>query len=255
MPAGNSIKIEVCVDSIESGLNAQKGGADRLEVCQGLVEGGTTPSAGFLRVLRRLVDLPLHVMIRPRAGDFCYSDKEFEVMREDIETARECGAHGIVLGLLRQTGEVDRPRTAQLIELAKGMSITFHRAFDMSVDPSVALEDLVELGVSRVLTSGQEKSAWEGIELITRLVRQAGDRIHILPGGGITEQNVHEILQRSGAREFHVSASAAVESPMVFRNTRCSMGRQFGGPEYSYFSADAGRIQAFRQAACDKHGD
>lgn len=248
------IAIEVCVDSVESAVAAQAAGADRIELCSALFEGGLTPSAGLLEEVRARVSLPVAVMIRPRGADFCYSDAEFAVMKRDLVLARKLGADLIVLGLLNPNGTVARERTRELLELARPLPVTFHRAFDMSRDPREALEALIELGVERVLTSGQERSALEGLDLIADLVRLAGNRIIVMPGGGISERNLPKILRESGAREFHVSASSPRESGMTFRNSRVAMGRQVGPPEYQFSVASEARLRAFRDLADDCGG-
>ncbi|MFM7102709.1 MAG: copper homeostasis protein CutC [Verrucomicrobiota bacterium] len=241
------VLVEVLVDSVESARAAEAGGAHRLEVCQNLWEGGTTPSAGLLAALRRATPLPANVMVRPRGGDFCYSDTEFEVMRHDVTVARELGAAGLVLGILRPDGTIDEERTAELMALARPLPVTFHRAFDMTRDPWEALETLVRLGVDRVLTSGQEATVLEGAELIAELVRRAGDRIVVMPGGGIRERNVQRILKITGAREIHVSGSRSFESRMTYRNTRIAMGRPLNAPEFSWSGVDAGRVAEYRR--------
>lgn len=243
------VKFEVCVDSVAGAVAAAQGGADRLELCSALGEGGLTPSAGLLGCVRERVKLTLAVMIRPRAGDFLYSDDEFDVMCRDLLLAKQLGADMLVMGLLTATGDVDVPRTRELVALARPLPVTFHRAFDMTRDPQAALDDLIGLGIERVLTSGTERSALEGLELIVELVRHAAGRILVVPGGGISERNVAKILAASGATEFHVSASAPVASGMTFRNSRVAMGRQYGPSEYAGTVADAGRVAAFRRLA------
>jgi copper homeostasis protein len=242
-------RIEVCVDSVESALAAAAGGADRLELCAALGEGGLTPTAGLMETVRAEVKLPIAAMIRPRAGDFCYTDHEFAVMRRDLAQMKALGADMIVLGLLNPDGSVDRERTAELITAARPLPVTFHRAFDVAADAKAALECLVSLGVERVLTSGQEKSVLEGLELVTELVRLAGERILVVPGGGITERNLPRILRECAAKEFHVSASAMRDSRMVHRNTRVPMGRVLAASEFSVSQADAGRVRQFRGLA------
>lgn len=241
------VVIEVLVDSVESGRAAVEGGADRLEVCQNLFEGGTTPSAGLVAALRRAVDLPMNVMIRPRGGDFCYSDCDFEVMRHDIRIMRDLGVNGVVLGLLLPDGRVDAVRTAELIALARPLQVTFHRAIDMTRDIGEALETLVGLGVERVLSSGGEATVVEGLDALAALVRQAGERIIVMPGGGIRERNVQKVVAATGAREIHVSGSRAVESRMEYRNTRVFMGRDLRAPEFSHNQVDPGRVATYRQ--------
>ena len=239
------IILEACVDSVEAAIAAQEGGAHRVELCANLLEGGTTPSAGTIRLARESLDIGLSVMIRPRGGDFCYSDVEFQVMHRDIELAQELGADGVVLGMLNEDGSVDVERTGALVALARPMSVTFHRAFDMSRDPYEALEGLVKLGIDRVLSSGQESSALEGLDLIADLVQKAGDRIIVMPGGGITERNVERIIVHSGAREIHVAAPVNIESRMKYRNTRCFMGGELRPPEFTCTVTDADRIREF----------
>ena len=241
------VTLEVLVDSVESGRAAVEGGADRLEVCQNLFEGGTTPSAGLLAALHQAVSVPMNVMIRPRGGDFCYSDDEFEVMREDVRIARDLGASGVVFGILSPDGTVDATRTAALMVLARPLTVTFHRAIDMTRDLGEALETLIGLGVDRVLTSGGEATVLEGVDAIAALVRQAGDRIGVMPGGGIRERNVEKVVAMTGAREIHVSGSRSVESRMEHRNTRVPMGRDLRAPEFSHNQVDASRVATYRR--------
>lgn len=244
--------LEVCVESVEGAVAAQEGGADHVELCANLLEGGTTPSSGSIQQARRNLHIGLQVMIRPRGGDFCYTATEFEVMKLDIEMARKAGANGVVLGILKEDGSVDETRTRALTELARPLSVTFHRAFDMSRDPYEALETLITIGIDRILTSGQESSALEGLDLISDLVRKAGDRIIIMPGGGINERNFNRIVEQSGARELHVAAFAEVEGPMKYRNTRCFMGGELRPPEFGLLTTDAGRVRAFMRHLQEK---
>ena len=240
------IVIEVCVDSVESAMAAEQGGADRVELCDNLLEGGTTPSAGAIAVARQRLGIKLHVIIRPRGGDFCYSDVEFEVMKRDIELARQLGADGVVIGILTAEGDVDTARTRELIALARPLSVTFHRAFDMARDPFAALEDLVALGVDRILTSGQEPSVIEGLDMIAELARRAGERVIIMPGGG-TERNVAKVVAQAGVREVHVASTIGVASPMRFRNQRVFMGGELRPPEFTRFTTDPEKIRRLRQ--------
>jgi copper homeostasis protein len=237
------VTMEVCSDSIEGARAAQQGGAQQVELCDNLIEGGTTPSAGTIAVARQQLDIELNVMIRPRGGDFCYSELEFEVMKYDIQQAKQLGANGVVIGLLNPDGSVDRERTAALVELARPLRVTFHRAFDMSRDPQTALETLIELGLDRVLTSGQEASALEGLELITRLVQQAAGRIIVMPGGGINERNIQKIIAQSGATNIHITGRHTVESAMNYRNERCFMGGTLRPPEFSRLVTDSRRVR------------
>jgi len=240
--------LEVCVESVEGGIAAQRGGADRVELCANLLEGGTTPSAGSIRLARSRLDIGLQVMIRPRGGDFCYSETEFEIMKQDIALAKDAGADGVVIGILRPDGTIDAERTKALADLARPLSVTFHRAFDMASDPHQAMEILIGLGIDRILTSGQEISALEGLELICELVRRAGNRIIIMPGGGITERNFAQILERSRAREIHIAALSPAEGPMQFRNDRCFMGGELRPSEFSRLATDAGRVARYVRA-------
>jgi copper homeostasis protein len=245
----SQLTLEVCVDSVESAWAAQAAGANRIELCQALFEGGLTPSAGLIEGVRARVSLPLAVMLRPRGADFCYSDTEWDVLRRDLTLAKQLGADMLVCGVLHPDGTIDRDRLREVLDRAKPLPVTFHRAFDMTRDAIEALDILMELGVPRVLTSGQERSALEGLDLITRLVKHAGQRIVVMPGGGITERNLPKIIETSGAREFHVSASSSRDSRMTFRNSRVAMGRQIGPPEYQSSVASAERIRAFRGLA------
>jgi len=239
--------IEVCVDSVESAIASQDGGADRVELCDNLFEGGTTPSAGSIGLARERLKINLHVIIRPRGGDFLYSELEFAIMCRDIEMAKSLGADGVVIGLLTSEGEVDVDRTRQLVELARPMKVTFHRAFDVARDPFQALESLVELKLDRILTSGQEESVTEGAELIAQLIRRAHDRIIIMPGGGFTEKNVARIVSQTGAREIHVTGFVELESGMKYRNDRVFMGGTLRPPEYSRSVISSAKIQSLRR--------
>jgi copper homeostasis protein len=196
--------VEACVDSVESAMAAARAGANRLELCANLAEDGTTPSAGAIAECRRRVSIPLYVMIRPRGGDFVYSDMDFEVMHRDIAHARQLGADGVVLGLLERNGRVDAVRTAALVRAARPLDVTFHRAIDAARDLTEALEALVMAGVDRVLTSGRARTARQGAPLIARLVQRAGDRIAVLAGGGIDAGHVRSLVRRTGVKEVHL---------------------------------------------------
>ncbi|MGV3538342.1 MAG: copper homeostasis protein CutC [Rufibacter sp.] len=244
-----SIALEVCVDSVASAITAEKAGAQRVELCANLVEGGTTPSAGMIRLCRERISIGLHLLIRPRRGDFLYSDLEFEVMRQEIEVARQLGADGVVLGILHPDGQIDVQRTRRLIDEANPLSVTFHRAFDFTPDPFTALAELKELGVDRVLTSGQKPTALEGAPLLQELIQRAKNEIVILPGGGITEQNVQEVVRKTGAKEIHASARHLIESDMQFRRQNLPMGGTPLCSEYQYLAASGTRIKAMLAAA------
>lgn len=225
---------EICANSAESCVAAQQGGAHRVELCASMPEGGTTPSWGEIRLARKLIDIRLHVIIRPRGGDFLYSPLEVDIMEEDIRMAREAGADGVVFGCLTPDGELDMPVMQRLMKAAEGMSVTFHRAFDYVARPAEVLEQLVELGVDRILTSGQQPSASQGAELLAQLVKQAAGRIIIMPGCGVNESNIAELARKTGAAEFHFSARENRESRMRLRNPALSMGGAVQIDEYSH---------------------
>jgi len=227
----DEILIEICVDSVASAVAAVRGGARRLELCSDLLEGGITPSAGLIAMTRAKVSIALHVMIRPRGGDFLYTADEFEIMRRDIEMAKNLGADGVVFGLLDADGNVDSQRSSQLVELARPMDVTFHRAFDMSADLLRSLEDVCAAGANRILTSGGEPTALQGLASITTLVKAVAGRISIMPGSGIRPENARRIIEASGVREIHAGLASAVPSAMRFRNPRISMG---SAPEREY---------------------
>jgi copper homeostasis protein len=237
-----SLIVEICADSVESATVAQAAGAGRIELCSALAEGGVTPSAGLIETVRRNTDISMHVLIRPRSGDFLYNDTEFSVMRRDIDTAGEAGADGIVTGILRSDGTIDVERTALLAEYAAPMSLTFHRAFDLCRDPGKGLEDVLATGASRLLTSGQARSAIEGASVIKSLVTGAAGRIIIMPGGGIDEYNIALLATGTGASEYHLSGRKQRESMMTFRRKGIFMGDPRLQSEYTARSADAERI-------------
>ena len=202
--------LEISVESVEAALAAERGGADRLELCANLREGGTTPPAELLRSVRERVRLPIFAMIRPRGGNFLYSDGEFAAMREAIRAARESGADGFVLGLLDAQGRVDVERTRELVERASPLPVTFHRAFDASVNLKAALDDVIETGATRVLTSGGKPTAPEAFSVLGDFVRKAGERIVVMPGSGLHAGNIGEAVAETGAREFHAGLSSVV---------------------------------------------
>jgi copper homeostasis protein len=247
---GSPIRIEVCVDSVASAMAAERGGASRIELCSSLIEGGVTPSAGLIELTRAAVTLPLHVMIRPRAGDFCYEADEFETMQRDIASAKRMGADGVVFGVLRPAGDVDEDRTRQLVDLARPLAVTFHRAFDMTADLFRALDDVCATGADRVLTSGGEPTALQGSAVIAQLIVKAADRIIIMPGSGIKPESARQFVRETGAREIHVGLCTALPSPMLHRNQKVSMGA-IDDREYQRFSVLEENVRRLREAVTD----
>lgn len=224
MKYNNSNSFEVCVDSIDSLLEAETGGANRIELCDNLAAGGTTPSYGMIKQSLSLSKLPVRVMIRPRGGDFLYSNYEIDMMKEDIQMAKSLGSSGVVFGVLTEAGTIDKIKNRILIEIADPLPCTFHRAFDMCEDPQKSLEDIINLGFDFLLTSGMESNVVEGTSLISELVIQSGSRIKVMAGTGIHAQNVSELIRNTGVQHIHASASHSIASQMKFRNPRLFMG-------------------------------
>ncbi len=245
------MRFEICVDSIEGVRAAHEAGADRVELCAALVEGGTTPTLGAIRVARAVPDLRLQVMIRPRGGDFLYDDDEMAQMLADIAMAKAEGADGVVFGLLLPDGTIDIEKTKRLIDAARPMQVTFHRAFDLAADPVASLEILADLHVERVLTSGQEETALKGLPLICDLIRRADGRIIVMPGGGINSGNARLIARQSGCREMHFAALLPSESAMKFRRFNIPMGAPLGGKlgEYARTTTTRTAIRAVMERA------
>ncbi|VXD18797.1 copper homeostasis protein CutC [Marinoscillum sp. 108] len=240
--------IEVCIDSIESAINAEAGGADRVELCDNLAEGGTTPSAGLIRAVSAQIGIGLQVMIRPRGGDFLYSSAEIEAMKHDIQVAKDLKVDGVVFGCLTREGDVDLERMAELMAVARPMNVTFHRAFDMVQDPMRALDMLISLGVDRVLTSGLQPTAPEGADMIAKLVSHAASRVIILAGGGVRPHNIQQLIEQTGVRECHVSGRTILESKMTYRNPGVMMGGTTHPSEYERLVVDSAVIRSFRSA-------
>ena len=235
--------LEICAGSVESAIAARDGGAQRIELCAALEVGGVTPSAGLIAEARKINGLTLNVIIRPRGGDFLYNEYEVACMEEDIRTCRSLGVDGVVIGALTAEGDIDTVACQRLINAANGMSVTFHRAFDMCRDPHKALEELVSLGCDRVLTSGQAPTAEAGIELLEKLVKQADNRIIIMPGCGVNSNNAAKILQATGANEIHASARKSVGSGMLFRHSDVSMGNP-DSDEFARKETDVNEVRA-----------
>jgi len=218
------IEMEVCANGVASALAAQEGGAIRVELCDNLHDGGTTPSYAQIKLAKELLTISVYPIIRPRGGDFLYSDLEYNLMKADIEICKSLNCEGIVMGILKADGNVDQERCAALVELAKPMKVTFHRAFDNCINQEKALEVIIEMGCERILSSGGKITAAEGAEKLAALIKQAAGRISIMPGAGIRENNVAEIISTTGAIEFHSTAKSVVKSSMQYKNQEVSMG-------------------------------
>ena len=238
----NKTILEVCAGSVASALAAQEGGAFRIELCDNLYEGGTTPSIGTIELARKMLSIRLHVIIRPRGGDFLYSDLEYEIIKLDIERCRNAGVDGVVVGFLTADGRIDIERTREIVELARPMAVTFHRAFDMAADPFEALDDLKMTGVDRVLTSGQKNQAPDGAVLISELIARADGKIIIMPGGGLSEHNIGPFAKQVQASEYHATLRHTGESGMTFRREEVFMGGLPAIPEFSILETDPERV-------------
>jgi copper homeostasis protein len=232
-----SFQIEVVVDSIETAIGAQQFGATRVELCSNLAQGGTTPSYGLIEAVRQAITIPLYVMIRPRGGDFLYTDAEYDIMQKDIVTAKKLKADGVVFGLLKSNGVVDVARTRNLVNQSFPMKVTFHRAFDMANDPLLALRDVIATGANRILTSGQHPNALEGAAIIQQLVKLAQGKIRIMPGCGVNSENIAELVAATGASEYHFTAHRTAEGQMQYRNEKVAMGADGKEFERSLFNS------------------
>ena len=244
-----AITLEICAGSVGSCIAAQEGGAQRIELCDNLLEGGTTPSYATIAVAREKVQIALYPIIRPRGGDFLYDALEFEVMQRDITMCKQLGCDGVVIGILTPDGQVDKERCKKLVDLAWPMGVTFHRAFDMTADPLQALEDIIEIGCERILTSGQRNTATEGAVLLKTLVQQSQERIAIMVGSGVRAHNIAALVKETGAVEYHTTAKAYVESGMTYRNPNVSMGGIPGVPEYGISLTQAAEVKKIREEA------
>lgn len=237
--------LEICANSATSCIEAQQGGASRVELCAGIPEGGTTPSYGEIRTAREKCSIDINVIIRPRGGDFLYSEAEIQSMLYDIEMAKQLKVHGVVFGSLTPDGDIDTTLLNRLVAAAKPeLSVTFHRAFDVCRDPFAALEQIIAAGCDRILTSGQQSNAVKGIPLIAELVTRAAGRIIIMPGCGVRENNIAEIEARTGAREFHTSARSIVRSQMLYRNENVPMGSAAPASEFEIEVTDRHKVAA-----------
>jgi copper homeostasis protein len=238
------IQLEVCANSVTSALAAQEGGAFRVELCDNLEGGGTTPSFGQILTARKQLHIKLFVLIRPRTGDFLYTDEEFQVMLADVQGCIKAGCDGIVIGILNPDGTIDKPRCREIVQLAKQhkLGTTFHRAFDMCVDQYQALEDIIELGFDRILTSGGRTTAMEGANVLNHLVEKAAGRIIIMPGCGVDEHNVANLVHFTNTTEVHSSARKTVTSKMRYMNDHILMGSKIG-TEFSFDQTDPERVK------------
>ncbi len=241
--------IEIVVYNIESALRAQEGRADRIELCDNPGDGGTTPSYGTIENVRQNVNLDVYVMIRPRGGDFHYSNYEFHSMKRDIDQCQKLSADGVVFGILNEDGTIDKKRCKELITRARPLKVTCHRAFDMTRDPFEALEDCIEVGFDRILTAGQQAQAIKGVDLIAALIKKANGRIAIMPGSGVNENIVAELVSKTKAKEIHFSATVFRESPMTYKNPDIAgMGNEEGS-EFKLRTVDPNRIKKMRELA------
>jgi len=241
------MKLEICCYSAESAIRAQQFGADRIELCDNYSEGGTTPSYGSVQLLLEKLNIPVNVMVRPRGGDFLYSEVEYEIMKKDVLTLRELSPNGIVIGFLTPSGDIDLDKTREVVELAHPMEVTFHRAFDMCREPLSALDQLKGVGVKRILTSGAKRTVMEGIDLLSELVRQASDNISVMPGNGVNEATLDELMKKTGAKEYHSAAQTFENSRMNYFNKDVSMGGLESVDEYKKVSVDGDKIRAMVQ--------
>ncbi len=238
--------LEICANSVESAIAAQNGGADRVELCENIPEGGCTPSSGSVFIARKKLNIDLHVIIRPRGGDFLYTQTELEIIKADIESCKKAGAEGVVFGVLTSEGKIDKEICSRLVELAYPMKTTFHRAFDMTSDPYQSLNDIIECGFDILLTSGMQNKAIDGINILKELVVLADDKIEIMPGSGISEENILEIATKTNARSFHVSVRKKIESKMIFRNETIKMGGIQAFSEFERLITDENSVRNIR---------
>ncbi|MCK9163082.1 MAG: copper homeostasis protein CutC [Bacteroidales bacterium] len=239
-------EIEVCVSSIEMALEAEKGGADMIELCSALSQGGLTPFPSLIEMTKEYLNIKTMVMIRPRGGDFYYSDIEFETMKRDILFAKSQSVEGVVFGLLKPNGSVDKERTKELVELARPLKVCFHRAIDMTNDYKKAFNAILESGCDRILTSGGENLAVNGLEMISEIQKQSSERIEIMVGSGVGSENAREIYNKTNVKHFHLSAKTLIQSNMTYRNPKISMGKADQAEEYSMIFTDRHKVRALR---------
>lgn len=238
--------LECCVDSVESAIAAKKGGADRLELCSALVIGGLSPSQALYRKIREQADIPIRVLLRPRFGDFCYTDYEHEILKEEVRSFRKLGADGIVIGTMKPDGTLNLEQMKELMEEAQGMTVTLHRAFDMCQDPFQTLEEAKRLGIHTILTSGQKNVCTEGMDLLKELVEQAQGKTEILVGGGVDASVLPVLAEKTKAKAFHMSGKVSIESEMQYRKQDVSMGAA-SVSEYEIWRTSEKRIREARR--------
>jgi copper homeostasis protein len=236
--------IEIATTDFTTTKSAAEGGADRIELCAALSDGGTTASYGTIKKCREAFNVQLFPIIRTRSGDFLYTDEEFEIMMNEVTLCKDLGCDGIVIGLLNKNGEIDIKRASKLIELAYPLEVTFHRAFDRCKDPFEALEQLIETGCQRILTSGQQPAAPQGVDLITQLVKAANERISIMPGSGVRKENIKELAEKTGAKEFHSSLRGKNKTKMEFIHPSFSDSNE----SYINPAIDSEEVKALRSA-------
>ncbi len=244
-PNGPPVLVEACVDSVASSLAAERGGARRLELCDSLFDGGTTPSAGMIAACKAAVSIPVFAMIRPRGGGFVYTDAERDVMRRDVVVARELGANGVVIGGLRRDGTVDLSLVKLLVDAADGLPVTFHRAFDLTPSLAESLASLADAGVQRILTSGGAPTAAEGAMVLADLVRQAGSRVVVMAGGGVREENVRDLVAVSGVREVHVRLMRLTRSGEMPSRRQLRVRKPLPDDETAWEVTDEQRVRSF----------
>lgn len=238
--------LEVCADSVESVLAAESGGATRIELCRNLVIGGTTPDSGLVKEIRKHSDIRIHILMRPRYGDFLYSDYEFEIMKDEIAMFRELGVQGVVIGMLRPDGHLDIERMRKLKEAAGDMSVTLHRAFDLCADPIEAMEQAIEMGIDTILTSGQKESCVEGAELLAKLHERSAGRIVIQAGAGVDKKAVEYLYQKTGLHAYHMSGKKILNSAMKYRRMGVCMGLP-SISEYELMSTDEDKVREVKE--------
>lgn len=237
--------LEICANSAQSCVEAEAGGAKRVELCAGIPEGGTTPSFGEIKTAQASTSIDINIIIRPRGGDFLYTATEIKSMLYDIDMAKSLGIHGVVFGCLTKNGDIDTALLQKLVKAAQPLSVTFHRAFDVCRDPFTALEQIIDSGCDRILTSGQESDAEKGIPLLSELIKKAGKRIIIMPGCGIRENNIDKIEAETGASEFHTSARQIIYSQMTYRKENVPMGSSIVSSEFEIMQTDRKIVSKF----------